>query len=185
MVPILCAFTNIVTLKSSFHENRLVCYEYRNEKDGKVWCITYLDGETLCNLEFWCEQYVKQYNAQNMSNFWPQYVKQFVLSCIFISLLYSSIYFHSFLFHYVAPVRNMCSESPIEAAWNPSAEGTIISDSVIDISTAISYLKRIIQTFVTLSTCVSARLSVVSFLSSCAVWGTDRVTLDVRLDLEI
>jgi len=73
----------------------------------------------------------------------------------------------------------------MEAEWNRSGAGTIISGSMIDISTAISYLKRFLHTFVALSTCVSARLSVVSFLSSFAVWGTDRVTLDVRLDVEV
>ena len=56
---------------------------------------------------------------------------------------------------------------------------------MIDISTVISYLKGILHTFVALSTCVSARLSVVSFLSSCVVWGTDHVTLDLRLDIDI
>ena len=169
MVPFLCAFTNIITLKSSFQENRLVGYEYRNEKARKEWCSTYGDGEPLWNLECWYERYLKQYNAQNMRNFWPQYIKQIILSCTFISLLYSSIYFHSLLFYYVAPVRSKCSESPIEAAWYRSAEGTIISGSMIDISTGISYLKRILHNFVSLSTRVIARLSVVSFLSSCAV----------------
>ena len=160
-------------------------YEYGNEKAGKELCSTYEDGDLLWNLECWYERYLKQYNAQNMSNFWPQYIKQNVLSCTFISLLYSPIYFHSLLFYYVVPVRNTCSESPIEAAWNRSGEVTIISGIMIDISTVISYLKRILHSFVTLSTYVSARLSVVSFLSSCAVWGTDRVTPDVRLDVDV
>ena len=82
MVPFVCAFTNIITIKSSFQENRLVCYEYVNEE-------------------------------------------------------------------------------------------------------ASNSIKRILHTFVTLSTCVSARLSVVSLLSPCAVWGTDHVTLDVRFDVEV
>jgi len=74
---------------------------------------------------------------------------------------------------------------PIDGAWNRNGEGRIISGSVIDIGRVISYLKRILHTFVTLSTCVSARRSVVSLLSSCAVWGTDHVTLDVRHDVEV
>ena len=90
------------------------------------------------------------------------------------------------LFYYVVAIRSKCSESPIKAAWNQSVEGTIISRSMIDIiSTVTSYLKRNLHTFVGLSTCVSARLSVVSFLSSCAVWGTDHVTLDLRHDVEV
>jgi len=56
---------------------------------------------------------------------------------------------------------------------------------MIDISTVISYLKRILHTFVALSTRVSARLSVVSFLSSCAVWGTDRVGFKICENLQM
>jgi len=93
-----------------------------------------------------------------MRYFWPQYIKQIVFSCTFISFLYSLIKFYSLLFYYFVPVRNMCSASPIEAAWNLSGAGTIISGSMIDISTAISYLKRFLHAFVALSTCVSARL---------------------------
>ena len=88
------------------------------------------------------------------------------------------------MFHYIVPVRSKCSGYPVDAAWNRSGEGRIISSRMIDISTVISYLKRILHTYVALSTCVSARLSVVSLLSSCAVWGTDHVTLVVRLDVE-
>ena len=89
------------------------------------------------------------------------------------------------MFYNVVPVRSKCSESPIEAALNRNGEGTVISGSMIDISAVISHLKSILHTFVALSTCVSARLSVVSFLSSLAVWGTDRVMLDVRHDVEV
>ena len=183
VVPFLCVFTNIIILKPSFQEICVVGYEY--VKLRKEWWSIYKDGDLLWRLEYCFERYVKQYNSQNMRNFWPQYIKQFVLSCSFISLLYSPIYFHSLLFYYVAPVRSKCSESPIEAAWYRSAENTIISGSMIDISTGISYLKRILHNFVSLSTRVISRLSAVSFLSSCAVWGTVRVTLDVRLDVDV
>ena len=74
------------------------------------------------------------------------------------------------MLYYVVPVRSECCGSPIEAAWNRIVEGRIISGSVMDISTVISYLKQILHTYVALSTCVSARLSVVSLLSSCGVW---------------
>jgi len=36
VVPFVCAFTNIITLKSSFQENQLVRYEYVNEKLEKT-----------------------------------------------------------------------------------------------------------------------------------------------------
>ena len=150
----------------------------------KDWWSTYGDGDILWNLEYWYERYVKPYNAVNMPNSRPRYIKGFVLSCAFISLLYSPIYIHRLLFHYVVSVRSKCSGSPIDAAWNRSDECTIISVIMIDISTVISYQKQILHTFVTLSTCVSARLCVVSLLSSCAVWGTDHVTPFVRLDVE-
>jgi hypothetical protein len=32
VIPFVCALTNIITLKSSFKENRVVGYEYVNEK---------------------------------------------------------------------------------------------------------------------------------------------------------
>jgi len=35
VVSFLCAFTNIITLKSSFKEKRVVGYEYVNEKARK------------------------------------------------------------------------------------------------------------------------------------------------------
>ena len=35
VVPFLCAFRNVITLKSSFQENRVVGYEYVNEKATK------------------------------------------------------------------------------------------------------------------------------------------------------
>ena len=89
------------------------------------------------------------------------------------------------MFYYVVAVRSKCSGTPIEAAWNRSGEVTIISVSMIDVSTVISYLKRILHTYVALYTCASARRSVVSLLSSCGVWGTDHVTLDVRLDVQV
>jgi hypothetical protein len=81
--------TNIITPKSSFQNNRVVRYEYVNEKARKESWSTYGDGDLLWNLEYWYERYVKQYNAGNMRNFRPQYMKQIVLSCTFtfISLL--------------------------------------------------------------------------------------------------
>jgi len=41
VVPFLCAFTNIITLKSSFQENRLLGYEYLNKKARKEWWSSY------------------------------------------------------------------------------------------------------------------------------------------------
>ena len=52
---------------------------------------------------------------------------------VHLCMLYSQIYFHSLLFYYDVPLRSMCSESPLEAAWNRGYEGTIISASMIDI----------------------------------------------------
>ena len=72
VVPFLCAFTNIITLKSSFQDNRVVGYEYVNEKARKEWWSTYEDGDILWNLEYWHEPYVKQYNAGNMRKCRPR-----------------------------------------------------------------------------------------------------------------
>jgi hypothetical protein len=60
LIPFLCALTNIITLKPSLKEYRLVGYEYVNEKAGKEWCSTYEVGDLMCNLEYWPEQYMEE-----------------------------------------------------------------------------------------------------------------------------
>jgi len=52
MAPFLCAFTKIITLKSSFQENRIAGYEFVNEKVRKEWCNTYENGDLLCKVEY-------------------------------------------------------------------------------------------------------------------------------------
>jgi hypothetical protein len=56
-------------------ENRVVGYEYVNEKARKEWWGTYEDGEIMWNLEYWPERYIKEYSTQNMCNYRPQYKK--------------------------------------------------------------------------------------------------------------
>jgi len=63
VVPFVCAYANIITLKSSFQENRVLGYEYVNEKARKECWITCEDGDVLWNLEYSYERYDKQYNA--------------------------------------------------------------------------------------------------------------------------
>ena len=75
MVPFLCAFMNIITLKSSFQENRVLGYEYANEEARREWWSTYEDGDFLWNLEYWSERYVIQYGTQNIRSCGPQYMK--------------------------------------------------------------------------------------------------------------
>ena len=87
VVPFLCAFMNIITLKASFQENRVLGYEYANEKARKEWWSAYEDRDLLWNLEYWSERYVKEYGTLNMSNSRPQYMKKIVPACTFISLL--------------------------------------------------------------------------------------------------
>jgi len=60
--------------KIAFQQNRVLDYEYVNEKARKEWWSTYEDGDILWNLEYWYEWHVKQYNAQNMRNCRPPYV---------------------------------------------------------------------------------------------------------------
>ena len=73
--------------KSFLKENRIVGYEYVNEKARKEWWSTYEDGDLLWNLEYWPERYIKEYSTQNMRNYWPQCVKQFAVSRTVILLL--------------------------------------------------------------------------------------------------
>ena len=67
VVPFLCTFTNIITLKSIFKEKVVMGYEYVNEKFGKS-VGAYKKME---NSEYWAESYVKKI----MPNYMPQYIK--------------------------------------------------------------------------------------------------------------
>jgi hypothetical protein len=50
VIPFVCALWNIITLNSSLEENRVVGYEYVNEKTMKDCWITYENGDIFWNL---------------------------------------------------------------------------------------------------------------------------------------
>ena len=87
VVPFLCALPNIITLNSSFKENRVVGYEYVIGKARKYWWVRYENGDLVWNLKYWSERYVKKYSTQNMRNCRQQYMKQIALACTTVHCL--------------------------------------------------------------------------------------------------
>jgi len=114
VIPFLCALTNIITLKLSFKDNRVLGYDYLSENSRKGCWIAYEYTKlqaTMCKRVCFC------------------------MYSYFIALI-TNLLSPSF-FYYSVPLRSVCSESPLEASWSRGGELTIISGDLIDINKEI------------------------------------------------